>query len=56
MVKTFQAQVAELLEEPQKIRLKKVTLYDTGNLEVEPAALVAAMDYLVLEEDANPVR
>ena len=56
MVKAFQAQVAELLEEPQKIRLKKVTLYDTGNLQVEPAALVAAMDYLILEEDANPVR
>ena len=56
MVKAFQAQVADLLEEPQKIRLKKVTLYDTGNLEIEPATLVAAMDYLILEEDANTVR
>lgn len=56
MVKAFQEQVAELLQEPQKVRLKKVTLYDTGDLEVEPASLVAAMDYLILEDNANTVR
>lgn len=53
MVVQFQESVTELLAEDQKIRLKKVTLFDADNLAIEPAVLVAAMDYLILDDNAN---
>lgn len=53
MVVAFQESVTELLAEDQKIRLKKVTLFDADNLAIEPAVLVAAMDYLILDDNAN---
>lgn len=49
----FQAQVGELLEENQKIRLKKVELIDDGQLFIAPNILMAAMDYLTLKSDGN---
>ena len=42
-----------LLNEKQKVRLKKVTLIDDGKLSIEPQVLIAAMDYLIIEEDGN---
>lgn len=49
----FQAQVGELLEENQKIRLKKVELIDDGTLSIAPNILMAAMDYITLKSDGN---
>lgn len=49
----FRAQVDDLLNEPQKIRLKKVTLYDDGSLTIEPNVLLAAMDYLIVKDNAD---
>tara|TARA_B100000886_G_C20373266_1_gene470560 strand:+ start:141 stop:524 length:384 start_codon:yes stop_codon:yes gene_type:complete len=49
----FRTHVESLLEEDQKVRLKKVTLIDDGSLLIEPNTLLAAMDYLILKEDAN---
>lgn len=49
----FRIQVEELLNEDQKVRLKKVTLIDNGQLSIEPAILLAAMDYLILEDHGN---
>jgi isochorismate synthase EntC len=49
----FRDQVEELLNTEQKIRLKKVTLIDDGTLTIEPNVLLAAMDYLIVKEDAN---
>ena len=49
----FRESVESLLGEDQKVRLKKVTLIDDGNLSIEPSVLLAAMDYLILKEDGN---
>ena len=49
----FRDSVESLLNEDQKVRLKKVTLIDNGNLSIEPSVLLAAMDYLILKEDGN---
>jgi trehalose/maltose hydrolase-like predicted phosphorylase len=49
----FRESVETLLNEDQKVRLKKVTLIDTGELSIEPSVLLAAMDYLILKEDGN---
>lgn len=49
----FRAQVEGLLNEDQKVRLKKVTLIDDGQLSIEPNVLLAAMDYLILKEDGD---
>lgn len=53
LVAEFQQHVVELLSEEHKIRLKKVTLFDSDELTIEPASLVAAMDYLILEDNAD---
>ena len=52
----FRESVESLLGEDQKVRLKKVTLIDDGNLSIEPSVLLAAMDYLILKEDGNKAR
>lgn len=49
----FTKQVEGLLEEDQKIRLKKVTLYDDGSLSIEPEVLLAAMDYLIVKDNGD---
>ena len=49
----FESQVKELLEEDQKVRLKKVELIDDGQLSIAPNILMAAMDYLTLKSDGN---
>tara|TARA_R110002074_G_scaffold1263_1_gene7589 strand:+ start:25529 stop:25912 length:384 start_codon:yes stop_codon:yes gene_type:complete len=49
----FKVQVEELLNEEQKVRLKKVTLVDDGNLSIEPNILLVAMDYLILKDDGD---
>ena len=49
----FRAQVEGLLNDDQKVRLKKVTLIDDGHLSIEPNVLLAAMDYLILKEDGD---
>lgn len=49
----FRNSVESLLDEDQKVRLKKVTLIDNGDLSIEPSVLLAAMDYLILKEDGN---
>lgn len=49
----FRNNVEALLNEDQKVRLKKVTLIDDGELSIEPNVLLAAMDYLILKEDGN---
>ena len=49
----FRENVESLLNEKQKVRLKKVTLIDDGKLSIEPQVLIAAMDYLIIEEDGN---
>jgi hypothetical protein len=49
----FRDSVESLLNEDQKVRLKKVTLIDDGKLTIEPSVLLAAMDYLILKEDGN---
>lgn len=49
----FRAQVEGLLNEDQKVRLKKVTLIDDGHLSIEPNVLLAAMDYLILKDDGD---
>lgn len=49
----FRDSVESLLDEDQKVRLKKVTLIDNGDLSIEPSVLLAAMDYLILKEDGN---
>ena len=49
----FRENVEALLNEDQKVRLKKVTLIDDGELSIEPNVLLAAMDYLILKEDGN---
>ena len=49
----FRDNVEALLDEDQKVRLKKVTLIDDGELSIEPNVLLAAMDYLILKEDGN---
>lgn len=49
----FRQQVIELLNEDQKVRLKKVTLIDDGTLMIEPNVLLAAMDYLIVKEDVD---
>ena len=49
----FRSQVEGLLNEDQRVRLKKVTLVDTGDLSIEPNVLLAAMDYLILKDDGN---
>jgi len=49
----FRVQVEELLNEEQKVRLKKVTLIDDGNLSIEPSTLLAAMDYLIFKDDGD---
>jgi len=49
----FRTDVEALLNEDQKVRLKKVTLFDDGKLSIEPNVLLAAMDYLILKEDGN---
>jgi len=49
----FRETVEALLNEDQKVRLKKVTLIDDGELSIEPNVLLAAMDYLILKEDGN---
>ena len=46
----FRQNVEALLNEEQKIRLKKVTLIDDGELSIEPNVLLAAMDYLILKD------
>lgn len=49
----FRENVEALLNEDQKVRLKKVTLIDDGELSIEPNVLLAAMDYLILKEDGD---
>ena len=49
----FRDNVEALLNEDQKVRLKKVTLIDNGELSIEPNVLLAAMDYLILKDDGN---
>jgi len=49
----FRDQVEDLLNEDQKVRLKKVTLIDDGSLTIEPNVLLAAMDYLIVKDDGN---
>jgi len=49
----FRENVESLLNEDQKVRLKKVTLIDDGNLSIQPQALMSAMDYLIVKEDGN---
>jgi hypothetical protein len=49
----FRDQVEDLLNEDQKVRLKKVTLIDDGSLTIEPDVLLAAMDYLIVKDDGN---
>jgi len=49
----FRENVETLLNEDQKVRLKKVTLIDDGNLSIQPQVLMSAMDYLIVKEDGN---
>ena len=49
----FQQQVEELLNDDQKVRLKKVELIDDGTLSIAPNILMAAMDYITLKSDGN---
>jgi hypothetical protein len=49
----FRENVESLLNEDQKVRLKKVTLIDDGNLSIQPQVLMSAMDYLIVKEDGN---
>jgi len=49
----FRVQVEELLNEEQKVRLKKVTLIDDGNLSIEPSTLLAAKDSPILKDDGD---
>jgi len=53
LAEEFRVQVDSLLNEDQKVRLKKVTLIDDGHLSIEPNVLLAAMDYLILKDDGN---
>lgn len=53
LAEEFRVQVESLLNEDQKVRLKKVTLIDDGHLSIEPNILLAAMDYLILKDDGN---
>ena len=53
LAEEFRNNVEGLLNEDQKVRLKKVTLIDDGKLSIEPQVLIAAMDYLIIEEDGN---
>jgi len=49
----FAKQKDELMNEDQKVRLKKVTLIDDGQLSIEPKILLAALDYIILKDDGN---
>ncbi len=49
----FAKQIDELMNEDQKVRLKKVTLIDDGQLSIEPKILLAALDYIILKDDGN---
>ena len=49
----FRDQVEDLLNEDQKVRLKKVTLIDDGTLTIEPNILLAAMDHLIVKDHAD---
>lgn len=49
----FRDQVEDLLMDDQKVRLKKVTLFDDGSLTIEPKVLLAAMDYLIVKDHAD---
>lgn len=53
LAEEFRTNVEALLDEDQKVRLKKVTLIDDGQLNIAPSVLLAAMDYLILKEDGN---
>jgi len=49
----FKQQVEALLNEDEKVRLKKVELIDDGTLSIAPNILMAAMDFLTLKTNAN---
>tara|TARA_R100000951_G_scaffold80196_1_gene68053 strand:+ start:636 stop:1019 length:384 start_codon:yes stop_codon:yes gene_type:complete len=49
----FKKQVEALLNEDEKVRLKKVELIDDGTLSIAPTVLMAAMDFLTLKTDAD---
>lgn len=49
----FTAEIETLLNEDQKVRLKKVTLIDDGQLSIEPGILLAAMDYLIVKDNGD---
>lgn len=49
----FAKQIDELMNEDQKVRLKKVTLIDDGQLSIEPKILLAALDYIILKDDGD---
>jgi len=49
----FKKQVEALLNEDEKVRLKKVELIDDGTLSIAPNVLMAAMDFLTLKTNAD---
>ncbi len=49
----FKKQVEALLNEDEKVRLKKVELIDDGTLSIAPTVLMAAMDFLTLKTNAD---
>ena len=51
----FKKQVEALLNEDEKVRLKKVELIDDGTLSIAPTVLMAAMDFLTLKTNADKV-
>tara|TARA_R110002096_G_scaffold145623_4_gene303466 strand:+ start:1301 stop:1684 length:384 start_codon:yes stop_codon:yes gene_type:complete len=51
----FKKQVEALLNEDEKVRLKKVELIDDGTLSIAPNVLMAAMDFLTLKPHADKV-
>ena len=51
----FKKQIEALLNEDEKVRLKKVELIDDGTLSIAPSVLMAAMDFLTLKPHADKV-
>jgi len=51
----FKKQIEVLLNEDEKVRLKKVELIDDGTLSIAPNVLMAAMDFLTLKPHADKV-
>ncbi len=49
----FKKQVEALLNEDEKVRLKKVELIDDGTLSIAPTVLMAAMVFLTLKTNAD---